>query len=159
MAKSREEKHSQAVETEAKDIDKLRQQLILTGADIVAIGPEAEMIVGGKNYNTALISQIEGIQAPHFRAVSSLAFHKLLDETKVNSKVLRSVVDKEYSRIDWNDPEINQDPDFLQKLVRQLGKQTHDAARAEGGDQDLLPCGLFQRANRADPRYTVSFRD
>ena len=130
MAKSREEKHSQAVETEAKDIDKLRQKLILTGADIVAIGPDAEMIVGGKNYNTALISQIEGIQAPHFRAVSSLAFHKLLDETKVSSKVLRSVVDKEYSRIDWNDPEINHDPDFLQKLVRQLGKQTHDAARA-----------------------------
>ncbi len=143
MAKSREEKHSQAVETEAKDIDKLRQKLILTGADIVAIGPDAEMIVGGKNYNTALISQIEGIQAPHFRAVSSLAFHKLLDETKVSSKVLRSVVDKEYSRIDWNDPEINHDPDFLQKLVRQLGKQTHDAARAEGADQPRTKLRTF----------------
>ena len=106
--------------------------LVLNGADIVQIGPEAELLVGGKNYNTALISQIEGIQAPYFRAISSLAFHQLLDETKVNGRVVRSVVDREYGRIDWNDPEINQDPDFLQKLVRQLGRQIHQAAKAEG---------------------------
>ena len=103
----------------------------LTGADIVALGEEAELLVGGKNYNTALISQIEGIQAPYFRAISSKAFHHLLDETKVSGRVVRSVVDKEYGRIDWNDPEINQDPDFLQKFVRQLGRQIHEAATAE----------------------------
>ncbi|MDR0816510.1 MAG: phosphoenolpyruvate synthase [Desulfovibrio sp.] len=110
----------------------VQTKLVLTGADIVNLGPEAEFLVGGKNYNTALISQIEGIHAPHFRALSSLAFHRLLDETKVNGRVVRSTVDKEYSRIDWNDPEINQDPDFLQKFVRQLGKQSRDAAKADG---------------------------
>ncbi|MEG6502991.1 PEP/pyruvate-binding domain-containing protein, partial [Desulfovibrio sp. 1214_IL3152] len=109
-----------------------QKKLVLNGADIVQIGPEAELLVGGKNYNTALISQIEGIQAPYFRAISSLAFHQLLDETKVNGRVVRSVVDREYGRIDWNDPEINQDPDFLQKFVRQLGRQIHQAAKAEG---------------------------
>lgn len=108
------------------------QKLVLTGADIVAIGPEAELIVGGKNYNTALISEIEGIQAPHFRAISSAAFHRLLDETKVNGKLVRSIVDREYNRIDWNDPEINQDPEFLQKFVRQLGKQCKEAAKNSG---------------------------
>lgn len=112
--------------------DSLKKKLILTGADIVKLGPEAELLVGGKNYNTALISQISGIQAPYFRAINSLAFHKLLDEAKVNGRVVRSVVDKEYGRIDWNDPEINQDPDFLQKLVRQLGKQSHDVAVSDG---------------------------
>ncbi len=121
----------------------LRKKLVLTGADIAKIGPDAEMIVGGKNYNTALISQIEGIQAPHFRAISSLAFHRILDETKVNGRILRSVVDKEYSRIDWNDPEINQDPDFLLKLVHQLGKQSHDAAKAEGGEQSRTKLRTF----------------
>ncbi len=110
----------------------IQKKLVLTGADIVQLGPEAELLVGGKNYNTALISQIEGIQAPYFRAISSLAFHQLLDETKVNGRVVRSVVDREYGRIDWNDPEINQDPDFLQKFVRQLGKQIYQAAKAEG---------------------------
>ena len=110
----------------------VQKKLVLTGADIVGLGPEAELLVGGKNYNTALISQIEGIQAPHFRAISSLAFHRLLDETKVNGRVVRSVVDKEYGRIDWLDPEINGDPDFLQKFVRQLGKQSHEAAKASG---------------------------
>ena len=110
----------------------VQKKLVLTGADIVGLGPDAELLVGGKNYNTALISQIEGIQAPHFRAISSLAFHRLLDETKVNGRVVRSVVDKEYGRIDWMDPEINGDPDFLQKFVRQLGKQSHDAAKASG---------------------------
>lgn len=110
----------------------VQKKLVLTGADIVGLGPDAELLVGGKNYNTALISQIEGIQAPHFRAISSVAFHRLLDETKVNGRVVRSVVDKEYGRIDWLDPEINGDPDFLQKFVRQLGKQSHDAAKASG---------------------------
>ena len=110
----------------------VQKKLVLTGADIVGLGPEAELLVGGKNYNTALISQIDGIQAPHFRAISSLAFHRLLDETKVNGRVVRSVVDKEYGRIDWMDPEINGDPDFLQKFVRQLGKQSHEAAKASG---------------------------
>ena len=110
----------------------VQKKLVLDGAEIVQIGPEAELLVGGKNYNTALISQIQGIQAPHFRAISSIAFHHLLDETKVNGRVVRSVVDREYGRIDWNDPEINQDPDFLQKFVRQLGKQIHQAALAEG---------------------------
>ncbi|HJA79332.1 PEP/pyruvate-binding domain-containing protein [uncultured Desulfovibrio sp.] len=114
-----------------ESLDAIRQKLVLTGADIVALGEEAELLVGGKNYNTALISQIEGIQAPYFRAISSRAFHQLLDETKVSGRVVRSVVDKEYGRIDWNDPEINQDPDFLQKFVRQLGRQIHDAAKAE----------------------------
>ena len=110
----------------------VQKKLVLDGAEIVQIGPEAELLVGGKNYNTALISQIQGIQAPHFRAISSIAFHHLLDETKVNGRVVRSVVDREYGRIDWNDPEINQDPDFLQKFVRQLGKQIHQAALVEG---------------------------
>ena len=117
--------------TDKESLDAIRQKLVLTGADIVALGEEAELLVGGKNYNTALISQIEGIQAPYFRAISSRAFHHLLDETKVSGRVVRSVVDKEYGRIDWNDPEINQDPDFLQKFVRQLGRQIHDAAKAE----------------------------
>ena len=65
--------------------DTIAKKLILTGADIVTIGPEAEILVGGKNYNTALISQISGIRAPQFRAVSSQAFHRVLDETKVNA--------------------------------------------------------------------------
>lgn len=110
----------------------LTKKLILTGADIVSIGPDAEVLVGGKNYNTALISEIDGIQAPHFRAINSVAFHKLLDETKVNGRVVRAVVDKEYGRIDWQDPEINEDPDFLQKYVRQLGRRIKEAAKVDG---------------------------
>ena len=43
------------------DIAALTKKLILDGADIVAIGEEAELIVGGKNYNTAIISQISGL--------------------------------------------------------------------------------------------------
>lgn len=116
--------------TEAKEAP--QKKLVLTGADIVGIGPDAELLVGGKNYNTALISEIDGIQAPHFRAISSIAFHRLLDETKVNGRFLRNLVDKEYGRIDWKDPEINQDPDFLQKFVRQLGKQARETSRSEG---------------------------
>jgi pyruvate,water dikinase len=114
----------------AKDADKaelLKKNIVLCGADIVAIGEEAELLVGGKNYNTAIISQVEGISAPQFRAISSLAFHMLLDETRVNAPLTRAVVDREYKRIDWEDPEISGDPEFLQKFVRNLGR----AVRAE----------------------------
>ncbi len=113
-------------------LEKLEEKLVLTGADIVKIGPEAELLVGGKNYNTALISQINGIQAPHFRAISSRAFHKLLDETRVNGRAARAVVDREYDRVDWKDPEISGDPEFLQKFARQLGKQIRETTKADG---------------------------
>lgn len=113
----------------AKSPEDIRKQLVLTGADIVQLGVSGEMLVGGKNYNTAIISQIKEIQAPHFRAISSVAFHHVLDESKVNSRLVRSMVDQEYGRIDWNDPVINQDPDYLQKFVHQLGKRVADAQK------------------------------
>lgn len=113
----------------AKSPEEIRKQLVLTGADIVQLGASGEMLVGGKNYNTAIISQIKEIQAPHFRAISSVAFHHVLDESKVNSRLVRSMVDQEYGRIDWNDPVINQDPDYLQKFVHQLGKRVADAQK------------------------------
>ena len=113
----------------AKSPEDIRKQLVLTGADIVQLGASGEMLVGGKNYNTAIISQIKEIQAPHFRAISSVAFHHVLDESKVNSRLVRSMVDQEYGRIDWNDPVINQDPDYLQKFVHQLGKRVADAQK------------------------------
>jgi pyruvate, water dikinase len=115
------------------DKDALKKNLVLTGADIVAIGPEAELLVGGKNYNTAVISQVKGIRAPQFRAVSSLAFHKVLDETKVNAKLIRTTVDKEFDRIDWGAEEINKDSEFLQKLVRRLAGEVKQALKAEKG--------------------------
>ncbi len=121
--------------------EKPENKLILNGADIVAMGESAELLVGGKNYNTALISEIEGIQAPHFRAISSNAFHMLLDETSVIASVIRAVVDKEYKRIDWNDSEINQDPEFLQKFVRNLGQSAKKAS--EGLEDVRIPLRTF----------------
>ncbi len=103
-------------------IEALKEKLILTGADIMAIGESAEIIVGGKNFNTAKIHEVKGVRTPQFRAISAINFHKLLDECHINAALVRSLVDKEYTRIDWNDPEINRDSEFLQKLVRNLGK-------------------------------------
>jgi len=114
---------------QVKDIS---AKFVLTGAHIISIGEEAELLVGGKNYNTALISQIQGIQSPQFRAISSLAFKQLLDETKVVASLVRAAVEKEYARIDWNDPEINKDSEFLQKFVRNLGKDIRASAAATG---------------------------
>ena len=110
----------------AKSPEDIRKQLVLTGADIVQLGASGEMLVGGKNYNTAIISQIKEIQAPHFRAISSVAFHHVLDESKVNSRLVRSMVDQEYGRIRRVDPVINQEPDYRQKFVHQPGKRAAD---------------------------------
>jgi len=121
---------SNAVEVPPKaDAKEIGKKLVLNGQDIVTLGELAELLVGGKNYNTALISQVENIRAPQFRAISALAFHSLLDETKVNAALIRSSVDKEYDRINWNDAEINKDPEFLRHFVRRL------AAKIQSGQQ------------------------
>nr|WP_072697112.1 PEP/pyruvate-binding domain-containing protein [Desulfovibrio litoralis] len=113
----------------------IAQKLVLTGADIESIGEEAELLVGGKNYNTAIISQVKEIKAPQFRAVSAKAFEKVLDETKLNGGQVRAIVDREYKRIDWLDPEISSDPEFLQKFVRSLGNMIREDRLAKQTEQ------------------------
>ena len=114
-------------------VEKLKQNLVLNGADIKAIGEEAELLVGGKNYNTAIISQVPGIRAPEFRAIASHAFHTILDDTKVNAAVVRSTVDKEYNKIDWNSDEVNQDTEYLQNFVREVGKRIREQSEKQSG--------------------------
>lgn len=138
MGKNQAEKPAAKGQSAGADIAVLTSKLILNGAEIVRIGEDAELLVGGKNYNTALISQVEGINTPQFRAISSVAFHRLLDETKVNASLIRAIVDKEFNRIDWNDPEINKDPEFLQKFVRNLAKDIHAEAQSQPGTQIKL---------------------
>jgi pyruvate,water dikinase len=54
---------AQGAAMDMEQTEALKAQLVLTGKDIVAIGEEAELLVGGKNYNTAIISTIDGIRA------------------------------------------------------------------------------------------------
>ncbi|MCF8104076.1 MAG: phosphoenolpyruvate synthase, partial [Desulfohalobiaceae bacterium] len=102
------------------------EKLLLTGRDIMDLGEEAELLVGGKNYNTARISQIEGIKSPQFRAISSAAFHFFLDEARVDGDLIQKTVDKEYEKTNWSGAEANADPDFLKNLVRRLGRFLQD---------------------------------
>ena len=141
MAKT-QKKAAEKAEAKAKPAannENLKQKLVLSGADIKKIGEEAELLVGGKNYNTAIISQVPGIRAPEFRAISSHAFHHILDETKVNAAVVRATVDKEYNNVDWHSDEVNQDfrisSEFCQdsgqedpRAIRQAVRDAHQAA-------------------------------
>ncbi|MEZ7195545.1 PEP/pyruvate-binding domain-containing protein [Pseudodesulfovibrio karagichevae] len=114
-------------------VESLKQKLVLNGAEIKKIGEDAELLVGGKNYNTAIISQVAGIRAPEFRAISSNAFHILLDETKVNAAVVRSTVDKEYNKTDWYSDAVNEDSDYLQHFVREVGKKIREESKKQSG--------------------------
>ncbi len=107
-------------------IEHLIDKLILTGSDIVTIGQEAELLVGGKNYNTAILSQIHDIKIPQFRAISSKAFHQILDESKVCAAVIRETVETEYASIDWSEPSVTEDYEFLQKFVRRVAITIHE---------------------------------
>jgi pyruvate,water dikinase len=119
----------QGADMEASTVNKL----LLSGADIVHMGEKAELLVGGKNYNTAIISELENIRAPQFRAISSKAFHRLLDETRVNAAAVRSVVEQEYKRVDWSGTEANSDPEFLKTFVRRTAARVQESqARSEG---------------------------
>ncbi|WP_291319038.1 PEP/pyruvate-binding domain-containing protein [Desulfonatronospira sp.] len=117
---AQEGKQETKASTQKSGFDTHKAKLTLKASEIMDMGVEAELLVGGKNFNTAIINTIENIRAPQFRAISATAFHKLLDETKVNAAAIRASVDKEYDIIDWKDQAINDDPDFLKKLVRKL---------------------------------------
>ncbi len=113
-------------ENKPVDKNKISKKLVLNGADIVKQGEEAELLVGGKNYNTAMISEIEGLRAPQFRAISASAFHKVLDETKVNASFVRKIVNDEYNNVDWSGAEVNRDPDFLKTFVRKTAEKVRE---------------------------------
>lgn len=132
-------------------MDQLKDQLVLTGQEITDIGEDAELLVGGKNYNTAIISTVENIRAPQFRAISSRAFHKVLDETKVHASAIRNTVDKEYDNIDWGDSEVNRDPDFLKKFVRKVAKKVQ-----EGPDGGVKRTTLRTFINNVVEGFAVS---
>ena len=136
----------------AANTENLKQKLVLSGADIKKIGEEAELLVGGKNYNTAIISQVSGIRAPEFRAISSHAFHHILDETKVNAAVVRATVDKEYNNVDWHSDEVNQDSEFLQNFVRIVGRKI----REQSGKQSGTPIKLRTFVNNVVEGFATS---
>ena len=122
--------------------EEIRDQLILTGADIFALGEEGELLVGGKNYNTALISELEDIRAPQFRAISATAFHKLLDETRVNASLIRNLVEQEYNDTDWSGIDANADPEFLGNFVRRIAAKVRES-QAQYGRESLIPLRKF----------------
>ncbi len=120
-----------------KKIEKIKSQLVLNARDITDIGVEAELLVGGKNYNTAIMNTIENVRAPQFRAISAIAFHKLLDETKVNAAMIREAVDREFDSIDWNDENINKDSEFIRNFVRKLALKLKRNLKREGSQIKL----------------------
>jgi len=121
---------------------KQREQLVLNGADIMSMGEEAELLVGGKNYNTAIISELEGLRAPQFRAISSAAFHALLDETRVNATLIRQTVNQEYEQVDWSGAEANRDPDFLKTFVRRIASNIREK-QSEASGEGLIQLRKF----------------
>jgi len=156
MAKTQKKPAENAETSKAKKAgakaESLKKKMVLNGAEIKAIGVDAELLVGGKNYNTAIISQVKGIRAPEFRAISSHAFHHILDETKVNAAVVRATVDKEYKSVDWNSDEVNQDTEFLQHFVREVGKKI----RIESGKMSGTPIKLRTFINNVVDGFATS---
>ncbi|MFO8031831.1 MAG: PEP/pyruvate-binding domain-containing protein [Desulfohalobiaceae bacterium] len=126
----------------AKQAGLEKEKLVLTGKDIVQMGEEAELLVGGKNYNTAIISDIENLRAPQFRAISAKAFHRLLDECRVNAALIRMVVDQEYEKVDWGGAVANNDPDFLKNFVRSTARRVREM-QAKSGEQNLIQLRKF----------------
>ncbi|MCF8029297.1 MAG: phosphoenolpyruvate synthase [Desulfohalobiaceae bacterium] len=122
--------------------EEIRKQLILTGADIFVLGEEGELLVGGKNYNTALISELEDIRAPQFRAISATAFHKLLDETRVNASLIRNLVEQEYNNTDWSGVDANADPEFLGNFVRRIAGKVRES-QSQSGKESLVRLRKF----------------
>ena len=64
MPKTTDEKSTALKAKVTLDPKDLSKKLVLNGAEITAIGVEAELLVGGKNYNTAIIDQVPG-ERPH----------------------------------------------------------------------------------------------
>ncbi len=101
---------------------------IMTGADIARMGEAAEMLVGGKNYNTALISGVEGINTPQFRAIPATAFHTVLNESRVNASIVYDVVNKAVAEVDWASPAVASDHGFFAAFVRRTAAEVRQTS-------------------------------
>ena len=55
-------------------VEDLLKRLVLTGADIVRIGEDAELLVGGKNYNTAGLKAFAFLSSAPFRPWRSTSY-------------------------------------------------------------------------------------
>ncbi len=111
-------------------MDAITKQFVLNGADIISLGEPAELLVGGKNYNTAIIDTNPHVRIPQFRAISAIAFAEVLDTCKVNAKLVRDMVDEAYSRIEWSSPEVAENHEFLPHFVRKVALDVRKAAES-----------------------------
>ena len=111
---------------------------IMTGADIVRMGEPAEMLVGGKNYNTALISRVEGIRSPQFRAIPATAFQLVLDQSRVNAALIYQIVDAAMADVDWTSPAVASDHTFFTTFVRRTAEEIRKAMGFDENSRILL---------------------
>ncbi len=51
----------------------------------------------------------------------------------MNAAVVRATVEKEYNNVDWYSDEVNQDTEFLQNFVRELGKKVREQSTKQSG--------------------------
>ena len=114
MAKTQKKPAQKAEENKAvaagAKTESLKEKLVLNGADITLIGEEAELLVGGKNYNTAIISQVQGIRRPNSGPFPHMHFIPSLTKPRSTPPWWRATVDKEYNQVDWHSDEVNRTP-------------------------------------------------
>ena len=91
------------------EVHELIHKNVLTGEEIEELGRTGLGLVGGKNYNLAILENLEGVKTAAFCAVSATAYNKHLDNAMVDSVVLSQFLENaivEYGSQDLAQPKF-----------------------------------------------------
>jgi len=95
------------------------QKNVLSGAEIEKLERTGLELVGGKNYNLAILENLVGVNTAAFCAVSATAYNKHLDNAIVDSVFLDQFVKKAIA--EYGSQELSQ-PKFVYKKGRECRK-------------------------------------
>jgi len=105
------------VNTMEKDV--IMQKNVLSGAEIEKLGRTGLELVGGKNYNLAILENLVGVNTAAFCAVSATAYNEHLDNANVDSVFLDQFVKKAIA--EYGNQDLTQ-PKFVYKKGRECRK-------------------------------------
>ncbi len=118
------------IEVNAMEKSIIVQKNVLSGAEIEKLGRTGLELVGGKNYNLAILENLVGVNTAAFCAVSATAYNKHLDNAIVDFITLNQFIENAIA--EYGSQDLSQ-PKFVYKKGKEYRKVHSEGISGEKG--------------------------
>lgn len=108
----------------------LAEEMVLDASDIAKMGRDALTAVGGKNYNMAIINNIEGVRGAQYRAVTAHAYNQHLDTRFIDPSKMTEYVESAIS--EFNAADGLEQPTFIMNKGLEYKTANNEGEALEG---------------------------